>query len=127
MKKIFKCEVTNEHIKVESVGTLSDTCQALCKVIGALNEKIMDSAPEAAHEFKVLLTKAYMDGVCYEEDREHMNHYMAEGDKKYENATRKYKDAKQKEQKFEDLFDSIVGLLKGLRDKNVEESEDEDE
>ena len=121
---MLKAEV-NEKVSIELSGDLRRVCADISTIICAVNERLTEKDPEMGHAFKVLFTKGFMDGVCFGDDREHMEHYLAEGDKMWK--------IRNKDDAFEKLLDD---LLEFLRDKNAqldailarkEESEDDDE
>lgn len=77
---MLKAEVTEKYTKVEIVGSLPTICADVAHILSAINERLTENSAELGHEFRVMLTKGYMDGVCFDDDREHMEHYLAEGD-----------------------------------------------
>jgi len=67
-------------VHVESYGGIEQICMDLSILLSSLNEKLTNANVEAGHQFKMLFTKGFMDGVCFDTDREHMEHYLAEAD-----------------------------------------------
>ena len=105
---MLKANVNKERVEVTITGNLPDICSDLSKLICTLNEKLSEDDHERGHMFRVMLTKGFMDGVCFDDDREHMNHYLAEGDKKY---------GKNVREEIAGKLDGLIDFLKEHRDQ----------
>lgn len=134
---MLKAEVNNKHISLEIVGDVYRICADISHIISTANDKISKSDPKLGHYFRVLFTKGFMDGVCFEDDREHMNHYLAEGDEMFDKSEEKEDVADNKKEDFADFLDGFIGFLKNKRNelekdneilkKRMEEEEHRDE
>ena len=102
---MLKAEVTKETTKLEINGTLPDICTDLTNILRAVNERLSERDHELGHKFRVVFTKGFMDGICFEDDRQHMEHYLAEADEKE-------KKAKEKLGGFAELLDDFIDWLK---------------
>lgn len=102
---MLKAEVTKEYTKLEIKGTLEDICTDLTRIMCAINERLSEKNHELGHKFRVIFTKGFMDGICFEDDREHMEHYLAEADKAEEKSKVKVKE-------FAEFLGDFVGWLK---------------
>lgn len=107
---MLKAEITKETTKLEIMGTLPDICTDLTNVLRAINERLSEKDHELGHKFRVVFTKGFMDGICFDDDREHMEHYLAEADEKE-------KKAKGKLGEFNEFLDDFLNWLK---EKNEE-------
>lgn len=79
---MLKANVTKEKIEMEVVGSLAEICADLSKILCAVNEKLTENDVKVGHAFRVMFTKGYMDGICFDDDPEHMKHYLEEGNGK---------------------------------------------
>lgn len=107
---MLKADVNNEFCKLELCGDLQDICVDLTRVLSAINEKLTEKSPAVGHAFRVVFTKGYMDGVCFDDDREHMEHYLAEGDRNEERNKKKGKS-------LADFLEGFIDYLKEWRDE----------
>lgn len=114
---MLKSEITKEHTKVEINGTLTDICADLTRILHAINERLSEKDHETGHAFRVLFTKGFMDGICFGDDREHMEHYLAEGDR----TLKKGKDD------FVEFLEGFIEFLKEKRDELEREKDNEAE
>lgn len=109
-------------VSIEICGDLRHVCADVSTMIHAIDERLTENDPRLGHEFKVLFTKGFMDGVCFEVDREHMEHYLAEGDKSY----------RKNDSGSSALLELLNSLCEFMKDKNAElekikEDDDNDE
>ena len=123
---MFKADVNDKYTKIEIVGDLKDICTDLSRILLAVNEKLSEKSEKIGHAFRMMFTKGFMDGVCFDDDREHMEHYLAEGDKLAE------KNNAKKEELSEVLDDFLDFLKEKLDDlekfgKEFEEKRKDDE
>lgn len=123
---MFKADVNDKYTKIEIVGDLKDICTDLSRILLAVNEKLSEKSEKIGHDFRMMFTKGFMDGVCFDDDREHMEHYLAEGDKLAE------KNNAKKEELSEALDDFLDFLKEKLDDlekfgKEFEEKRKDDE
>lgn len=133
---MLKAEVTEKTTTLSMVGDVYRICADISHVISAVNKEITESDPKLGHYFRVLFTRGFMDGICFSDDREHMNHYLAEGDKMFDKSEEK-EDVADKEEGFAEFLDGFIGFLKNKRDelekaneilkKRMEEEEHGDE
>ena len=107
---MLKADVTKEYTKLEIVGDLNDICVDLTHVLSAINERLSEKDAKVGHMFRVMFTKGFMDGVCFDDDREHMEHYLAEGDKDEERN-------KNKGESFAEFLEGFIDFLKDRRDE----------
>jgi len=127
---MLKIKTTDTHIEIEICGSITQLCSELSQVINGIKERLAENSPELGHEFKVVFTKGFMDGIVFQEDREHMEHYLAEGDKKI-------KIAREARNEAVDMLNDLIDFLKeksaGLKkakkelDELLKENEDEAE
>lgn len=123
---MFKADVNDKYTKLEIVGDLKDICVDLTRILSAINERLSEKNEKLGHDFRMMFTKGFMDGVCFDDDREHMEHYLAEGDKLAE------KNNAKKEELSEALDDFLDFLKEKLDDlekfsKTFEEKRKDDE
>lgn len=109
-------------ISIEICEDLRHICAEVNAMIHAIDERLTENDPRLGHEFKVLFTKGFMDGVCFEVDREHMEHYLAEGDKSYHIS----------DSNSNPLLELLNHMCEFMKDKNAElekvkEDDDNDE
>lgn len=107
---MLKADVTKEYTKLEIVGDLKDICVDLTHVLSAINERLSERDSGVGHAFRVMFTKGFMDGICFDDDREHMEHYLAEGDKNEERN-------KEKSESFDEFVEDFIDFLKKRRDE----------
>lgn len=107
---MLKIKTTDKHIEIEICGNLTQLCSELSQTINAIKERLAENSPELGHEFKVIFTKGFMDGVVFQEDREHMEHYLAEGDKLY----------KRTDKANAEVMEMLNGLIDFLKGKSAE-------
>ena len=105
---MLKAEVTKETTTIEIMGTLPEICTDLTNILRAVNERLSEKDHELGHKFRVVFTKGFMDGICFEDDRQHMEHYLAEADEKEKKSKEKLGD-------FAELLDDFIGWLKEKR------------
>lgn len=105
---MLKAEVTKEYTKLEITGTLTDICTDLTNIMRAINERLSDKDHELGHQFRMIFTKGFMDGICFEDDREHMEHYLAEADEK----------EKKSKEKLDGFTEFLGDFLSYLKEKN---------
>lgn len=76
--------------------------------------------------FRVMFTKGFMDGICFDDDREQMEHYLAEGDK---NVKKNKEKREELSEALDDFLDFLKEKLEGLEkfNKAFEEKEKDDE
>lgn len=123
---MFKADVNDKYTKLEIVGDLKDICADLSRILVAVNERLSEKDEKLGHDFRMMFTKGFMDGICFDDDREHMEHYLAEGDKLMEKK-------KVKKDELSEVLDDFLGFLKekleGLEkfNKAFEEKEKDDE
>lgn len=103
---MLKIKTDDKHIEIEICGNLPQICSELSCVINGIKDRLAENSPELGHEFKVVFTKGFMDGVVFQEDREHMEHYLAEGDKKI-------KFAREARNEAVDMLNDLIDFLKG--------------
>lgn len=107
---MLKAEINDKVTKIEITGSLANICSDISRIISAINERITEHSPERGHEFKLLFTKGFMDGICFKDDREHMEHYLAEAD----DAHRKSEEAKENvPDGFPEFLDGFIKFLQG--------------
>ncbi len=111
---MLKAEVTDKYTKLEIVGDLKHICIDLAHILSAVNERLSERDEKLGHEFRMIFTKAFMDGVCFDDDREHMNHYLAEADK------RETESKSTAEKTSDDFVDFLCGFIDFLKDKRDE-------
>ena len=121
---MFKAKVTKENTEIEFNGTMPDICSALGNILHAVNENFSQKDPKLGHEFRVIFTKGFMDGFMFEDDREHMNHYLAEGDKREKEKPR-VKVVKVDASNLSEMLNDFVGWMKE-RTNIFEEQEQKD-
>lgn len=102
---MLKAKVTKETTELEIMGTLPNICTDLTNMMRAINKRLSERDHELGHEFRVVFTKAFMDGVMFEDDREHMEHYLAEADEKEKKCKEKLGD-------FNKFLDDFINWLK---------------
>lgn len=103
---MLKIKTDDKHIEIEVCGNLPQICSELAQTINGIKDRLAESDPKVGHEFKVIFTKGFMDGVVFQEDREHMEHYLAEGDKKI-------KFAREARNEAVDMLNDLIDFLKG--------------
>lgn len=103
---MLKIKTNEEHIEIEMCGNLPQLCSELAQVINAIKDRLAENDHALGHEFKVVFTKGFMDGVVFQEDREHMEHYLAEGDKKCDKTRN-------------EAVDMLNGLIDFLKEKSA--------
>lgn len=111
---MLKAEITNEETKVEIKGTLPEICSGLARIISAINERLTENDSDLGFKFRVMFTKGFMDGICFDDDPEHMKHYLEVGTK-----------AKEKNKELEKLLDGLLDFLKDFNKKLEDEDEAE--
>jgi len=125
LKAEIKPNGDGQSVSIEIMGDLRRVCADVCAMIHSIDDRLTQNDHKLGHEFKVLLTKGFMDGICFGVDREHMNHYMAEGDTKYR--------IDKKDFDCNPLMKLLDELCDFLKEKNVDlekinrELEDDDE
>ena len=107
---MLKAEVNDKTTSIEICGNLQDICVDLTRILSAINERLSEKDHELGHTFRVVFTKGFMDGVCFDDDREHMEHYLAEGD---QNEARN----KKKGESFAEFLEGFIDFLKERRDE----------
>jgi hypothetical protein len=107
---MLKANVNDKETSVEICGSLQDICVDLTRILSAINEKLSDKDHELGHMFRVMFTKGFMDGLCFDDDREHMEHYLAEGDR---NVARN----KKKSESFAEFVEGFIDFLKERHDE----------
>lgn len=120
---MLKIECNNEKCKIEVAGNISTLCADLSVIIKGIDEKLTENDPELGHYFKVMFTKGFMDGLCFTTDREHMEHFLAEGDETL-------KKQKKEEDPFMKLLDDLINYLQDKNatlEKLIKKDEDEHE
>ena len=122
LKAEIKPNGDKTSISIEICGDLRHVCADLSAMIHAIDERLTENDPRLGHEFKVLFTKGFMDGICFGVDREHMEHYLAEGDKSY----------RKNDSGSGALLELLNSLCEFMKDKNAElekikEDDDNDE
>lgn len=105
---MLKAEVTEKYTKIEINATLAQLCSDLTHILRGVNKRLSEN-PEAGHQFRVVFTKGFMDGICFDDDREHMEHYLAEGDESE-------KRHREKMSGIADLLQDVIDALKQTRD-----------
>lgn len=113
---MLKVLVDDKHIEMTTIGDIQTICADLSHVLSSLNQELSKSNPKIAHTFRVLFTKGFMDGVCFDDDREHMEHYLAEGDECSEKAD----EARKEIEKSRELADAVNGVIEFLKQKRAE-------
>lgn len=123
---MLKADVNKEFTKLEIVGDLKDICTDLTHILSAINERLSEKDAEIGHMFRVMFTKGFMDGICFDDDREHMEHYLAEGDK---NVKKNKEKREELSEALDDFLDFLKEKLDGLEkfNKAFEEKEKDDE
>jgi len=120
---MLKADVNDKYTKLEIVGDMKDICTDLTRILSAINERLSEKSDKIGHDFRMMFTKGFMDGICFDDDREHMEHYLAEGDKLMEKN-------KAKKDELSEALDGFLDFLKekleGLN-KAFEEKEKDDE
>ena len=124
LKAEIKPNGDKTSISIEICGDLRRVCADVSAMICAIDERLTKNDPRLGHEFKVLFTKGFMDGVCFGVDREHMEHYLAEGDKNYH--------IRKNDFDSDPFMKLLNDLCEFLKDKNaklekIEEDGDNDE
>lgn len=123
---MLKADVNKEFTKLEIVGDLKDICTDITRILSAVNERLSEKNEKLGHDFRMIFTKGFMDGICFDDDREHMEHYLAEGDKLVEKN-------KAKEKELSEVLDGFIDFLKEKLDglekfnKAFEEEEEKDD
>lgn len=107
---MLKIKTDDKHIEIEICGRLPQICSELSQALNGIKDRLTANDPKLGHEFKVLFTKGFMDGVVFQEDREHMEHYLAEGDKSYKIASEARNEA----------VDMLNDLIDFLKEKSAE-------
>ena len=107
---MLKAEVNDKTTSIEICGNLQDMCVDLTRILSAINERLSEKDHAVGHAFRVMFTKGFMDGICFDDDREHMEHYLAEGDR---NADRN----KKKSESFAEFLEGFIDFLKEQRDE----------
>lgn len=115
---MFKADVNDEYTKLEIVGDLKGICTDLANILRAVNERLSEKDAKLGHEFRMIFTKGFMDGVCFNDDREHMEHYLAEGDKLF---SKKKDDLSEV---LDDFIDFLKEKLEGLEKFNREKDDE---
>lgn len=106
---MLKAEVNEKTTSIEINGTLPQICTDLTRILSAINERLSQNDPEIGHEFRVVFTYGFMNGICFDDDREHMEHYLAEGKKKCE-----------KNDKAKQVVEFLEGFIDFLKEKRSE-------
>ncbi len=78
---MLKAEVDKVTTKIEICGDLQSLCNDLANLLRGINGKLNEHSSDMGHQFRVLFTTGFMDGICFDSDREHMEAYLEEGDK----------------------------------------------
>lgn len=107
---MLKIKADDKHIEIEICGNLTQLCAEISQALNGIKERLTENDPKLGHEFKVIFTKGFMDGVVFQEDREHMEHYLAEGDKNYKRAS----------ESREEVVEMLNGLIDFLKQKSAE-------
>ena len=118
---MLKIEVNKSKCSIEIVADLQTLCADISTVLGAIDDKLTEQNAQIGHQFKILFTKGFMDGICFSTDREHMEHYLAEGDK---SLTRK-SDADESVDDLSDFLDGFIRFLKAKRNELEKATGDE--
>lgn len=119
LKAEIKPNGDKASVNIEIYGDLRHICADVSAMVHAIDERLTENDPRLGHEFKVLFTKRFMDGICFEVDREHMEHYLAEGDKNYH---------RKNDSDSISILELLKNLNKFMKDKNAElEDDDNDE
>ena len=130
---MLKAEVNKNHVNIEINANLPTLCADLAKILSSINDRLSENDPSLGHEFRVLFTKGYMDGVCFDDDREHMEHYLAEGDKDYKKVTEKGNRENSPLELLNEVLDDFLKFLESKHEelerqkKGMEDSDDEAE
>lgn len=113
---MLKAETKKGHTTILADGNIVEICTDLACILRAINESLTNKSPEAGHAFKVAFTGAFMKGTCFDDDREHMNHYLAEAEKAREDKPtgETLDDLCDRLKDFNDFLD---GLLKSMGDE----------
>ena len=77
---MFKAEVGKERTKIELAGDICHICSDLSNLIHAVNGAIEEQNEEDAKKFRVMFTKGFMDGICFDVDRKTMDEYLKAAD-----------------------------------------------
>jgi len=99
-----------------TIGDITTICADLSRILSSMNEELSKGDPKTAHLFRVMFTKGFMDGICFDDDREHMEHYLEEGDERFKRAT----EASKEIEKSRDLADAVNGVIEFLKEKRAE-------
>lgn len=119
---MLNIKVNEGHVEMTIQGTMPTICADFAIAMKAVYDRLNEN-PETGHTFKVNMVKGMMDGIFFGEDREHMNHYLAEGDKKYAKVAGRHAE-------FTTPLDDLIDFLKdkrGILEEIDSESEDDDE
>lgn len=120
---MFKADVNDKYTKLEIVGDLKSICTDLSRILLAVNVRLSEKNEKLGHDFRMMFTKGFMDGICFDDDREHMEHYLAEGDKLMEKNKAKKDELSEV---LDDFLDFLKEKLEGLN-KAFEGKEKDDE
>lgn len=111
---MLKVEITKGKCDIDLVGNLQTLCADISTLIRVVNDKLTKQDVELGHTFKILFTKGFMDGICFETDREHMEHYLAEGDAEFSGDEDKKEDNAKLD--IDAFLDGFIQFLKDKRD-----------
>lgn len=116
---MLKANVTKEGTEVVIVGTLAELCADLSRLLSAVNEKLTENDIELGHAFRVAFTKCFMDGVCFNDDPEHMKYYLEVGNSKV-------KKKQELQKSMNDFLDFLNDALNDMKKFNgTKENDDE--
>lgn len=76
---MLEANVTKEKTTLTIAGTMPQIMSDLTNLIRAINKSLEKN--NAGHEFRIMFTKATMDGLFFDENRESAEQYLREGDK----------------------------------------------
>lgn len=113
---MFKAKVDSNHVEIEIAENLEGICASIAKIISTVNERLSENDPKLGYMFRCVLTKGFMEGHCFNDDREHMEHYLADADRREETYNKSHG-------KIMEALDDLINAMRDARD-SVQEAKD---